>query len=185
MTQQEAPEESRHFAQVLTRLDALMKRNQQADETLQAVELDTPEEVESGVIPVLTEIYQGEASALVMPTEDSVLPLLTEAIAPELPAQQTVEEAPQPDAFFGTLANLEPSEAPPQITEPTDNYDEIVENMVATLMPQLQDALARAVREETARVLDEIQAGVAERMHEEIDAALRSSLRKALLERRD
>jgi hypothetical protein len=57
--------------------------------------------------------------------------------------------------------------------------------MVATLMPLLQDALAHVVREETVRVLDEIQAGGAERMREGINAALRSSLREALLEKRD
>lgn len=176
MTQQEAPEESRDFAQVLKRLDALMKRNQQA------VELDASDDAENGVIPVLTEIYEGKANALVMPTEDSALPLLTETIAPELPIQQTVEKAPQPDAYFGSLANLESNNAPPQITEPTDSYNEIVERVVAMLMPQLQDALVHIVREETVRLLDGIQAEVAERMREEIDAALRSSLRKALQE---
>jgi hypothetical protein len=190
MTQQESSEEANHFEQVLGRLDALLKRNQPLDTTPE----DTPTmpvETAGSDIPVLTEVYAGEGPVtLLADTGDVPAPVLTEIAEPLEQSEQTsgqmTGDVPLPDAYFGSLAAVPPSEALPQpATGAALDDDAIVEKTLTILMPLLQDALDRVVREEIERALSEITASVTQRLHAEIREEIEWVLRERLQEMLD
>jgi hypothetical protein len=164
MTQPEPSEEASHFEQVLGRLDALLKRKP-SDAAAPDHDLANLSEVADSNVPVLLDIYDGETATLRDNAKGLPTPLLTEPVAV---IGQEVEQGSSDAAV---------------------DRDMIVERTVTLLLPQLQETLDRIVGEEVERVLGQIRAGVAERLHgelmEKVEHVLRERLREALkVERR-
>lgn len=85
---QETPEESRQFEQVLSRLDALMKRSQTAGggatSMPEAPSSSSAATQHPDTIPLLTEVYEGDTSSLA--PDDGLADAVVEALLPELHA---------------------------------------------------------------------------------------------------
>jgi hypothetical protein len=122
----DAIEDSREFEQVLTRLDALMKRSHGPA----AEEIAPPPAVDDG-IPVLTEIYAGEVTASVITEQDDELPVLTEVVA----AQQPLME--------DSVADEEKVDVMPE-----PSREALAEGILAELMPMMREMIACVLQEE-------------------------------------
>lgn len=119
---EDTTEENLQFAQVLNRLDALMKRSHVP------LPVDEPE-ADAASIPVLTEIYRGVELSPVAVAERQEAPLLmTEFVS--APQPEVEEEASQP-------------ESPAQSSRQQE-----IESVVAELMPRLREMMVRVVQEE-------------------------------------
>lgn len=131
----ERMDEDQQFERVLSRLDALMKRNHPvAPEEAEAGEAGLPDaEVE---VPLLTEVYRGGVILPVAAGQDAP-PTLTEVAGPQpgnahAPAQTLDGETAMPEGLFSPvpLPELE------------------MDSVVAELLPVLQQMVAKLVQEE-------------------------------------
>lgn len=145
MTEEDADAENRQFEQVLSRLDALMKRSH-ADEAAipaapQAPLPDLPlpaETIEENIAEPAAEVA---GSAVAAGAEDAAIPVLTDVYAGILPARRGAGEAGAEAATIDAL------------------------------LPALLDACERIIQEESARMRQSIAA----RLSAEVAEALRQT----------
>ena len=183
MIRSENNEENKHFETVLNRLDALLRRDYVAGGMSDIPSRDTISPMkEDDEIPVLTEVYEGEAFFLKAGEREVELPLLGEfAIPPEKHASEG--DALQPDAYFGRLAALRAEDLtqPHRLDEVVVDYDALVGEALVDLVPQIQEAMARTIEEEMVRAQTQLQLRVIERMRDEIESVLRQRLQELLV----
>lgn len=145
---EDASEESQHFEQVLSRLDALMKRNQSAEPAEmmqsaspfehQASDAEMDETLELVIPPHADE---APADAGISIDSHDVIPVLTEVYEVVLPAPASPAINPIKD----TEAVLE--DLLPRIQEIIEQaLKSEMKKMRATLLPRIQEEVAEAVR---------------------------------------
>lgn len=157
----QASEDDRQFEQVLSRLDALMKRSHGAVAVEEAVETQEVSSSDQSDVPVLTEVYTGpELSPLELVA--SAPPVLTDMLT------TVVREAFQHDAQ-GVLSSEEGEEASPL---PRDDARLDIEEIIASLLPAMQARMALVIQEE----LQAAQEAIAHRVKDEAEALLRLHL---------
>lgn len=157
----QASEDDRQFEQVLSRLDALMKRSHGAVAVEEAVETQEISSSDQSDVPVLTEVYTGpELSPLELVA--SAPPVLTDMLT------TVVREAFQHDAQ-GVLSSEEGEEASPL---PRDDARLDIEEIIASLLPAMQARMALVIQEE----LQAAQEAIAHRVKDEAEALLRLHL---------
>ena len=157
----QASEDDRQFEQVLSRLDALMKRSHGAVAVEEAVETQEISSSDQSDVPVLTEVYTGpELSPLELVA--SAPPVLTDMLT------TVVREAFQHDAQ-GVLSSEEGEEASPL---PRDDARHDIEEIIASLLPAMQARMALVIQEE----LQAAQEAIAHRVKDEAEALLRLHL---------
>ena len=157
----QASEDDRQFEQVLSRLDALMKRSHGAVAVEEAVETQEVSSSDQSDVPVLTEVYTGpELSPLELVA--SAPPVLTDMLI------TVVREAVQHDAQ-GVLSSEEGEEASPL---PRDDARLDIEEIIASLLPAMQARMALVIQEE----LQAAQEAIAHRVKDEAEALLRLHL---------
>lgn len=157
----QASEDDRQFEQVLSRLDALMKRSHGAVAVEEAVETQEVSSSDQSDVPVLTEVYTGpELSPLELVA--SAPPVLTDMLT------TVVREASQHDAQ-GVLSSEEGEEAS-TLTRDDARLD--IEEIIASLLPAMQARMALVIQEE----LQAAQEAIAHRVKDEAEALLRLHL---------
>lgn len=157
----QASEDDRQFEQVLSRLDALMKRSHGAVAVEEAVETQEVSSSDQSDVPVLTEVYTGpELSPLELVA--SAPPVLTDMLT------TVVREAFQHDAQ-GVLSSEEGEEASPL---PRDDARLDIEEIIASLLPAMQARMALVIQEE----LQAAQEAIAHRVKDEAEQCLRLHL---------
>ena len=157
----QASEDDRQFEQVLSRLDALMKRSHGAVAVEEAVETQEISSSDQSDVPVLTEVYTGpELSPLELVA--SAPPVLTDMLT------TVVREAFQHDAQ-GVLSSEEGEGASPL---PRDDARHDIEEIIASLLPAMQARMALVIQEE----LQAAQEAIAHRVKDEAEALLRLHL---------
>lgn len=155
----QASEDDRQFEQVLSRLDALMKRSHGAVAVEEAVEMQEVSSSDQSDVPVLTEVYTGpELSPLELVA--SAPPVLTDMLT------TVVREAFQHDAQ-GVLSSEEEASSLPRDDARLD-----IEEIIASLLPAMQARMALVIQEE----LQAAQEAIAHRVKDEAEALLRLHL---------
>lgn len=155
----QASEDDRQFEQVLSRLDALMKRSHGAVAVEEAVETQEISSSDQSDVPVLTEVYTGpELSPLELVA--SAPPVLTDMLT------TVVREAFQHDAQ-GVLSSEEEASSLPR-----DDARHDIEEIIASLLPAMQARMALVIQEE----LQAAQEAIAHRVKDEAEALLRLHL---------
>lgn len=158
----QASEDDRQFEQVLSRLDALMKRSHGAVAVEEAVETQEISSSDQSDVPVLTEVYTGpELSPLELVA--SAPPVLTDMLT------TVVREAFQHDAQ-GVLSSEEGEEASPLPRDDAPRHD--IEEIIASLLPAMQARMALVIQEE----LQAAQEAIAHRVKDEAEQCLRLHL---------
>ena len=147
----DATDEGRQFDRVLTRLDALMKRNQMHDggEDMGTAAADDN-------VPTLTEVYAGESPAAAVSEQDAP-PVLTDTAPGPL----------RPPAAYVQLADM----------AAVARHEQQVETLLTHLMPEIREMIARIVREE----FDQMQQTLAGRIEIEAEHQLRQRLLNDLI----
>lgn len=138
MAEEESAEENRQFEQVLSRLDALMKRSHALAPVDESPANDPADEA-SDDVPVLTEIYHGAGLLASSVAEQQMPPLLTEFV-----------EEPQVEVELPALAVSRVDEPVEELAvpEPPRSHEQEVESVLAELMPNLREMIARVAQEE-------------------------------------
>lgn len=142
---EESTEDNRQFEEVLSRLDALMKRSHPALLPQEAEEV-------AADVPVLTEVFQGVILQPVGVAEHETPPVLTDYVmAPPTP-ETVLPEVEEGVAWEASTAEPVPASASVEMSAlvepvvPTPGPD--VETIVAELLPMLREMVAKVVQEE-------------------------------------
>jgi len=133
LDQEDIAEENGQFEQVLSRLDALMKRSQGQD---------VPEP--PAAVPVLTEVFVGGVLTPIAVVEQEAPPVLTEFVAPPLVEDEVVEEAPEESPTAEAV--VEPDEVSVMLPPPLSVQE--VDALLTELMPMFREMIARVAQEE-------------------------------------
>ena len=140
MAEEDTAEDNRQFEQVLSRLDALMKRSH-ASAPVEESGVNVPAD-EASDVPVLTEIYHGAGLLMVAASEQEAPPLLTEFVA----VPQDIPAIEEPVVEAGVV---EEQVAEPAVPDPPPlSREQEVEAVLAELMPTLREMIARVAQEE-------------------------------------
>lgn len=156
---EETTEDNRQFEEVLSRLDALMKRSH-------APELSREVEASGDVVPdvpVLTEIYQGEGLVPVRVSDEEAPPVLTEFVSmPHVDGESFVDKQPETQAVIAVASASSQAQA--------------LNAVVEAVMPMLREMVENVVREElfyaqqnvTLRVVHEAEQMLRQRLLQDV-----------------
>ncbi len=154
---EESVDDDGQFEQVLSRLDALMKRSHEPvvqppippspvdDMPFQIVSGGDDPGDASGDIPILTEVYQGAALIPVLVDAAEEVPVLTEALpVPSAGQDERVQEV-------DLMQRADPE--PPEVS-----LEAQVDAVMIELMPLVRAMMARVVQEEVMQMQQVLQA---------------------------
>ena len=151
----ETPGENRQFDTVLSRLDALMKRNQasrsesrlqeSADDFSGPATMFMPEpELTVNTVPVLTDVFQGGALQVIEVSDQPTPPVLTQTLPVETVSQDGEFQSLDGSGSSGALALV-----------PVD-----MDATIDELMPLFREMVVRVAQEELSLAQQTLQARV-------------------------